>query len=90
MEVRIPPPLPLFQNQTNYTLPKLIDFFVNIYRLNLKKKIFQFFVGVPLSGPLENIDIYFSKIDLNIFAMDTIFCIAETFYNKNEDFCKKN
>ena len=37
-------------------------------------------MGVPLLGPLENVKIYFSKIDLKIFASDNIFVIAESFY----------
>ena len=30
---------------------------------------------VPFSGPLENVEIYFSKIDIKIFAIDTIFLL---------------
>ena len=48
-----------------------------------KKKI----LGVPISGPLENVEIYFSKFDQKIFASDTI---AESFYtNKMRNFYKK-
>ena len=35
-------------------------------------------LGVPLSGPLENVDIYFSKIDIEIFPSDTIFLVIWT------------
>ena len=39
---------------------------------------------------LENVEIYYSKIDLKIFASDTIFVIAESFYtNKMRIFWKK-
>ena len=37
-------------------------------------------MGVPLSGPLEKVDIYFSKIDQEIFENETIFFIAEWCY----------
>ena len=48
-------------------------------------------LGVPLSGPLENVEIYFSKIDREIYASDTIFFIAESFYtNKMRIFAKTN
>ena len=32
----------------------------------------NFLFGVPLSGPLENVEIYFSKIDIEIFASDEL------------------
>ena len=36
-------------------------------------------MSVPLSGPFENIEIYFSKIELKIFESYTFFVIAESF-----------
>ena len=36
-------------------------------------------MGVPLSGPLENVEIYFSKIDIKILAIDTIFLLQNPF-----------
>ena len=42
------------------------------FKLICKKK-FNFSLWVYLSGPLENVEIYFSKIDIEIFAIDTIF-----------------
>ena len=41
---------------------------------------FKFCMGVPLSGILENAEIYFSKNDQNIFASDTIFLLQNPFY----------
>ena len=47
-------------------------------------------LGVPLSVPLEKVEIYFSKIAMKIFGGDTIFIIAELFYsNKTRMFAKK-
>ena len=37
----------------------------------METKKFQFLLGLPLSGPLEKVDIYFSKIDQEIFKIDT-------------------
>ena len=45
-------------------------------RICKKKKKF---LGVPPSGPLENVENYFSKIDINIFAIDTIFLLQTRF-----------
>ena len=61
---------------------------------------FQLFVGVTPLRPLENEEIYFSNIDLKIFAGDTIFLLQNRFmltttkcwylFFKNwpKDFCK--
>ena len=46
------------------------------FQTDLWIKKFNFLLGVPLSSPLENVEIYFSKIDIEIFASDTIFFIA--------------
>ena len=36
-------------------------------------------MGVPLSGPCEKVEIYFSKIDLEMFESDTIFLLQNRF-----------
>ena len=60
-----------------------------IYCLNLETKKIKFLLGVPLSAPLENVEIYFSKIDLKIFASDTIFILQNCFILTKWGFCKK-
>ena len=44
-----------------------------------QKHFLKSFVGVPLSGPFENVEIYFSKIDRMIFASETIFVLQNPF-----------
>ena len=36
-------------------------------------------MGVPLSGPHQNVEIYFSKIDMKNFASDTIILLQNRF-----------
>ena len=58
------------------------------FQTDLSKK-FNFLLGVPLSGPLENVEIYFSKIDIKIFAIDTISLLLNRFIPTNKDVCKR-
>jgi len=49
----------------------------------------NFLLGVALSGTLENVEIYISKIDTNNFLVLTLF-IAESFYTKKLRMFAKN
>ena len=45
----------------------------------ISKKELQFFWGVPFSDPIENVEIYFSKIDIKIFESETILLVQNRF-----------
>ena len=40
-----------------------------------KQKNFNFLLWVPISGTLQNVEIYLKKIDQQIFASETIFLL---------------
>ena len=77
---RICPFYHILRYKTFKTHRKTSWLFLNMeFKWICKKKI-NSLLGVHLSDPLENVKIYFSKIDIETFESDTIFFIAESFY----------